>query len=42
MYGNKRVTGKEVVLEVKNLTTDKVKDISFTLKKGEILAFRVW
>ena len=39
MYGNKRVTGKEVVLEVKNLTTDKVKDISFTLKKGEILGF---
>lgn len=39
MYGNKRVTGKEVILEVKNLTTDKVKDISFTLKKGEILGF---
>ena len=39
MYGNKRVTGKEVILEVKKLTTDKVKDISFTLKKGEILGF---
>ena len=39
MYGNKRVSGKEVVLEVKNLTTDKVKDINFTLKKGEILGF---
>ena len=39
MYGNERVTGGEVVLEVKNLTTDKVKDISFTLKKGEILGF---
>ena len=39
MYGNERVTGGDVVLEVKNLTTDKVKDISFTLKKGEILGF---
>ena len=37
MYGNERVTGGDVVLEVKNLTTDKVKDISFTLKKGEIV-----
>ncbi|MBQ4062056.1 MAG: sugar ABC transporter ATP-binding protein [Christensenellaceae bacterium] len=27
----------EVVLEVKGLTTNKIKDISFTLKKGEIL-----
>lgn len=39
MYGNERVTGGDVILEVKNLTTDKVKDISFTLKKGEILGF---
>ncbi len=39
MYGNERVTGKEVILEVKHLTTDKVTDISFTLRKGEILGF---
>ena len=39
MYGNERVIGGDVILEVKNLTTDKVTDISFTLKKGEILGF---
>ena len=39
MYGNEHVVGKEVLLEVKNLTTSKVKDVSFTLKKGEILGF---
>ena len=39
MYGNERVIGGDVIMEVKNLTTDKVTDISFTLKKGEILGF---
>ena len=29
----------EVVLEVENLVTDEVRDISFTLRKGEILGF---
>jgi len=29
----------DVVLEVENLTTDDVRDISFTLRKGEILGF---
>lgn len=37
IYGEERVYGKEDILEVKNLTTSKVKDISFTLRKGEIL-----
>ena len=39
IYGEERVHGKEDILEVKNLTTSKVHDISFTLKKGEILGF---
>ncbi len=39
MYGNKRVTGGDVIMEVKHLTTNKVSDISFTLRKGEILGF---
>lgn len=39
MYGNKRVTGGDIIMEVKNLTTHKVTDISFTLRKGEILGF---
>ncbi len=39
MYGNKRVIGGDVIMEVKHLTTDKVSDISFTLRKGEILGF---
>ena len=29
----------EVMLEVKNLVTDKVKNVSFTLRKGEIIGF---
>ncbi|MDR1589931.1 MAG: sugar ABC transporter ATP-binding protein [Oscillospiraceae bacterium] len=29
----------EVLLEVKNLTTEYVKDVSFTLRKGEVLGF---
>lgn len=39
MYGNKRVIGGDVIMEVKHLTTQKVSDISFTLRKGEILGF---
>lgn len=39
MYGNKRAVGGEVIMEVKGLTTSKVKDVSFTLKRGEILGF---
>ncbi len=39
MYGNVMAVGGDVILEVKHLTTDKVQDISFTLKKGEILGF---
>ncbi len=39
IYGNKRVVGGDVIMEVKNLTTQKVSNISFTLKKGEILGF---
>lgn len=31
------VESDEVVLELRNVSTDKVKDISFTVKKGEIL-----
>lgn len=39
MYGNKRPIGGEPMLEVKGLTSASVTDISFTLKKGEILGF---
>jgi ribose transport system ATP-binding protein/inositol transport system ATP-binding protein len=39
MYGNERAIGGETILEVKNLSSDYVKDVSFTLKKGEILGF---
>lgn len=39
IYGNERSIGGETVLEVKNLSSAVVKDISFTLKKGEILGF---
>lgn len=39
MYGNERAVGGETVLEVKNLTSPYVKDVSFTLKRGEILGF---
>ena len=31
--------GSEVVLDVEGLTTDRVKDVSFSLKSGEILGF---
>lgn len=39
MYGNERAVGGETILEVKNLTSSSVKNINFTLKKGEILGF---
>lgn len=39
MYGNERAVGGETLLEVKGLTSSRVKDVSFTLKKGEILGF---
>ncbi|NMA65487.1 MAG: sugar ABC transporter ATP-binding protein [Clostridiaceae bacterium] len=38
-FPKRSVKPQEVVLEVKNLTTDKIKDISFKLHKGEILGF---
>lgn len=39
MYDSKPHIGSETVLEVKNLSNDYLKDISFSLKKGEILGF---
>jgi ABC-type sugar transport system ATPase subunit len=39
MYGNERAIGGDTILEVKNLSSSYVKDVSFTLKKGEILGF---
>jgi len=36
--GEDRIT-KEVVLELKNVTTKKIKDVSFKLRKGEVLGF---
>lgn len=39
MYGNERPIGGEVIMEVKNLTSAEVKNVSFSLKKGEILGF---
>lgn len=39
IYGSTMAVGGDVILEVKHLTTDKVKDVSFTLRKGEILGF---
>ncbi len=39
MYGNTVVSGGETIMEVSRLTSDLVKDISFELKKGEILGF---
>lgn len=39
MYGDQRSIGGETILEVKNLTSGAVKDINFSLKKGEILGF---
>ncbi|WP_312641075.1 sugar ABC transporter ATP-binding protein [Hydrogenoanaerobacterium sp.] len=39
MYGNERTIGGETVMQVKNLTSKAVKDVTFDLKKGEILGF---
>ena len=39
LYGHERNFGKEPILEVKHLTNKRVKDVSFTLKRGEILGF---
>ena len=39
MYGNEIVTGGDVIMEVKNLSSEIVKDVSFDLRKGEILGF---
>ncbi len=39
IYGAERVVGGEVILQVKNLTNSKIKDINFDLRKGEILGF---
>lgn len=38
-YKGKRPIGGDVVLEVKNFTNKKLKDVSFQLRKGEILGF---
>lgn len=39
MYGNERAVGGETIMEVKNLSSRAIKDVSFDLKKGEILGF---
>ena len=39
MYGNERAVGGETVMEVRGLCSRAVKDISFDLKRGEILGF---
>lgn len=39
LYGHDRSSGGDLLLEVKNLTSPYVKNVSFTLKKGEILGF---
>ncbi len=39
IYPEFKPCGQEVVLEVNNLSTKKIKDISFSLHKGEILGF---
>lgn len=39
MYDSKPHRGTETMLEVKNLSNDYLKDISFELKRGEILGF---
>ena len=39
MYGNTGVSGGETIMEVSRLTSDLETDISFELKKGEILGF---
>ena len=39
MKNDEQLEAGEVCLEVRNLNNRKLKDISFTLKKGEILGF---
>ena len=39
MYGNEISVGGDTIMKVENLSTDYVHDISFDLKKGEILGF---
>lgn len=39
MYGNTIPSGTDTIVEVKGLTSESVKDISFELKRGEILGF---
>lgn len=41
-YPERDFTQEETVLEVKNLTGNGVKNISFSLKRGEILGFGEW
>ncbi|SBW10806.1 fused D-ribose transporter subunits of ABC superfamily: ATP-binding components [uncultured Eubacteriales bacterium] len=39
MYGNERAIGGETIMSVEHLSSAAVKDVSFNLKKGEILGF---
>ncbi len=39
IYGNQRAVGGEVILQVNGLSSRAVKDVSFDLRKGEILGF---
>jgi ABC-type sugar transport system ATPase subunit len=39
MYKGKRAVGGEVVLDVRNYSNNRLKDVSFQLRKGEILGF---
>ena len=39
IYGNEVSSGGDTILDVRGLTSEHVKDVSFDLKKGEILGF---
>ncbi|MEG0115329.1 MAG: sugar ABC transporter ATP-binding protein, partial [Hydrogenoanaerobacterium sp.] len=39
MYGNELAVGGETIMKVENLNSKVIKDVSFELKKGEILGF---
>lgn len=39
IYGHERVVGKETIMQVNGLRTKAIKDVTFDLKKGEILGF---
>lgn len=39
IYGNERAVGGETIMEVKGLTSKAVTDVTFDLRKGEILGF---